>query len=207
MSGAVTSHLAKLVRTRPLAVLALAGLLGAGYAIADTKPAMKKLSAGPFTLKATPIASFGRAGQPAGTGKLEWRGGLLLQSEHKNFGGWSGLAIERDGRRFLAVSDAGAWMSGEITYAGQSPSGITRARIGPLLTRDGQNLKRGRDRDAEAVTLQSGSLDKANLLVAFEQNTRIARYDFSLSTGPPRRAASSSCQKPRASPRAAASKR
>jgi hypothetical protein len=179
----MSSHIRNLVRKRPLAALTVALVLGAGLAIADTKPAMKKLTSGPFTLKATPIANFGRAGQPAGTGKLEWRGGLLLQSEHRNFGGWSGLAIERDGRRFLAVSDAGAWMTGELTYAGKAPTGIANTRIGPLLTRDGQNLTRGRDRDAESLTLLSGSLDKANLLVAFEQNTRIARYDFSISKG------------------------
>lgn len=179
----MSSHIRNLVHKRPLAALALAVVLGTGYAIADNKPAMKKLTSGSFTLKATPISHFGRAGQPSGTGKLEWRGGLLLQSEHKNFGGWSGLAMERDGRRFLAVSDAGAWMTGEITYAGKAPTGIVRARIGPLRTREGQNLTRGRDRDAEGLTLLSGSLDKASLLVAFEQNTRIARYDFSVSKG------------------------
>lgn len=173
----------RLTRKRSLGALALAVVLCAGFAIADTKPAMNKLSPGPFTLKTSPISSFGRAGQPVSTGELEWRGGLLLQSEHKNFGGWSGLAIERDGRRFVAVSDAGAWMTGEITYSGNAPSGINRPRIGPLLTRDGQNLTRGRDRDAEAVTLLSDSLDKAILLVAFEQNARIARYDFSATAG------------------------
>lgn len=183
MSGAVSTPVRHQARKRLLGALALAVALGTGYAIADNKPAMKKLSSGSFTLKATPIANFGRAGQPAGAGKLEWRGGLLLQSEHKNFGGWSGLAIERDGRRFLAVSDAGAWMTGELTYAGKAPTGIARPRIGPLLTREGQNLTRGRDRDAEGLTLLSGSLDKATLLVAFEQNTRIARYDFSVSKG------------------------
>lgn len=183
MSGHKPAFSRSFMRRRRFAAFVAAAVLGAGHAIADNKPAMKRLSAGPFTLKAAPIGSFGRAGQPAGSGKLEWRGGLLLQSEHRNFGGWSGLAIEPDGRRFLAVSDAGAWMTGEITYQGKAPAGITHPRIGPLLMRDGQNLTRARDRDAEAVTLLAGSLDKAALLVAFEQNTRIARYDFSISKG------------------------
>lgn len=171
------------MRKRGLCAIAAVAVLGAGYAIADNKPAMKKLVAGPFTLKSSQISSFGRAGLPADTGKLQWRGGLLLQSEHKNFGGWSGLAMDRDGRRFIAVSDAGAWMAGEITYEGTAPGGISRPRIGPLLTREGTNLTRGRDRDAETVTLLSGTLDKAVLLVGFEQNTRIARYDFALAKG------------------------
>lgn len=105
-------------------------LLGAGLALADAKPAMKRLAAGRFTLTATQITSFGRGGLSAETGKLKWRGGLQLVSSHKNFGGWSGLVIEPDGRRFLSVSDAGAWMTGEITYENEAPSGIAHPRIG-----------------------------------------------------------------------------
>lgn len=174
--------------TRAIPAIVATALVGAGFAIADPKPAMKKLAAGRFTLSATPIPSFGRGGLNADTGKLKWRGGLQLVSRHKNFGGWSGLVIEQDGRRFLSVSDAGAWMTGEITYDGEAPSGIAQARIGPLLSLDGRNLQKGKDRDAESVALVSGNLDSASLLVGFEQNARIARYDFSSVTGvsPPR---------------------
>lgn len=168
---------------RMLGVFVTAALFGAGLAIADTKPAMKKLTTGGFTLNATPITSFGRGGLPASTGALEWRGGLVLQSTHKNFGGWSGLVVEPDGKRFLSISDAGAWMTGELTYSGQNLAGISNPRIGPLLTLEGSNLKRGKDRDAEALALVSGSLDDANILVAFEQNARIARYTFSRTRG------------------------
>lgn len=170
-------------RKRVVAGALLLAAVGGGIAIADNKPAMKKLQPGAFTLTTTPITSFGRGGTSADTGKLLWRGGLLLEAAHKNFGGWSGLVLEGDGRRFLAVSDAGAWMTGEITYKGPAPSGIAHARIGPLLAMDGGNLKRGRDRDAEAVALMSGIFDRARILVAFEQNARIAAYDFSIASG------------------------
>lgn len=166
-------------RKRLLASLGALILVSGGFAFADTKPQMKKLAVGPLTLTSTPIRQFGRAGLGGHTGALEWRGGLLLQSNHRNFGGWSGLAMEPNGRRFVTVSDAGAWMSGEIIYDAKSrPSGLENVHIGPLLTLQGTSLERGRDRDAEAVALAGGTLDKGSLLVAFEQNARIARYDF-----------------------------
>lgn len=166
-------------RKRLLAGLGVLALMTATWALADTKPQMKKLAVGPLTLTSTPIRDFGRGGLAGSTGELEWRGGLVLQSHHRNFGGWSGLAMEPDGRGFITVSDAGAWMSGEITYDSKArPSGLTNLHIGPMLTLQGKSLERGRDRDAEAVALASGTLGKGELLVAFEQNARIARYDF-----------------------------
>lgn len=166
-------------RKRLLVSLGALIAVSAGFALADTKPQMKKLAVGPLTLTSTPIGQFGRAGLGGRTGELEWRGGLILQSSHRNFGGWSGLAMEPNGRRFVTVSDAGAWMSGEIVYDAKSrPSGLENVHIGPLLTLQGTSLERGRDRDAEAVALAGGTLDKGSLLVAFEQNARIARYDF-----------------------------
>lgn len=167
-------------RKRLMLSLGALAVLTATFALADSKPQMKKLGVGPLTLVSTPIRQFSRNSDAGNTGDLEWRGGLLLQSRHRNFGGWSGLAMEPDGRRFITVSDAGAWMSGEIMYDAKAhPSGLKNLHIGPLRTQQGTSLQRGRDRDAEAVALASGSLDSGSLLVAFEQNARIARYDFS----------------------------
>lgn len=167
-------------RKRLMLSLGALAVLTATFALADSKPQMKKLGVGPLTLVSTPIRQFSRSSDAERTGELEWRGGLLLQSAHRNFGGWSGLAMEPDGRRFITVSDAGAWMSGEIMYDAKAhPSGLKNLHIGPLRTQQGTSLQRGRDRDAEAVALASGSLDSGSLLVAFEQNARIARYDFS----------------------------
>lgn len=151
---------------------------------ADPKPQVDALAIEAIGIAATPIASFHRAGgsELAG-GKLVWRGGLVLSSAHKNFGGWSGLVVEPDGKRFLAISDAGSWMSGDIVYKNKVPIEIANARIGPLLARDGAALARDRDRDAEGLALESGSLEHASILVSFERNSRIARYDFSMRAG------------------------
>lgn len=153
-------------------------LCAAAPAQAQVKPHNGQLTAGPVAVSAVRLPSFNRLGNGGDTGRLTFRGGLVLSSQHANFGGWSGLEIAADGRRFLAVSDAGGWMSGEIVYDAGAPARLAAVRIGPLLTLKGGNLKRGRDRDAEAVALESGSLDKGSVLVAFEQNGRIARYDF-----------------------------
>jgi hypothetical protein len=60
-------------------------------------------------------------------GQLEFRGGIELTSEHKAFGGISSITLERDGERFLAVTDKGNWLRGRIRYDGSKPVGIEDA--------------------------------------------------------------------------------
>ncbi len=129
-----------------------------------------------ISIEATRIASFSRTGTATRFGRLEFRGGLVLKSSDKNFGGLSGLAIEGDGRRFLAVSDEGAWLSGEVVYQGSSPAGIATARMASIPGFGGRELTRKRDKDAEAVALVSGNLSNGEVLIAFERNHRIGRY-------------------------------
>ena len=109
-------------------------------------------------------------------GRLEFRGGLVMSSSDARFGGFSGLIVSPDGRRLLAVSDQGHWLSGEIEHAGKAPSGIGKARMGPILALNGKPLTRKRDADAEDLALLSGTLKSGVALVAFERNRRIARH-------------------------------
>lgn len=109
-------------------------------------------------------------------GKLEFRGGLVLTSNDSAFGGWSGLAIDPDGQRFIAVSDEGTWLSGQIAYRGRTPVGLHQARIGPLLALRGRTLDKKRDLDAEAMTLLEGTLVHGTALVGFERNHRIGVF-------------------------------
>lgn len=112
----------------------------------------------------------------SGAGKLEFRGGLVLGSTAKDFGGLSGIVLEPDGRRFIAVSDEGTWLSGELTYDGAAPSGIRAARMGPISALRGRKLDRKRDLDAEALTRLDGTLDRGTLLIGFERNHRIGVF-------------------------------
>jgi hypothetical protein len=139
-----------------------------------------------IAVEARPIPHFDPR-DPSRTrfGRLEWRGGLVLSAPLPHFGGWSGLAIDKDGSRFLAVSDAGTYLAGRIVSEGGRPTGIADARIGPIRGADGP-LPGRRWRDAEAVTIVSGTLTRGEVLVAFEQRHRIVRHAVSAGVlGPP----------------------
>lgn len=154
------------------ACLAVAG----GIALAD-KPDPVSLKPQAIRIEARAIAGFDKSARDQMTfGRLQWRGGAVLTSTSSYFGGLSGLVVDPTGRRFLAVSDAGTWLAGELTYDERRLTGIANARIGALQAVGGKPLTRGRDRDAEAVALVDGSLAKGSLLIAFEGNDRIGRF-------------------------------
>lgn len=152
-----------------------------GSALADAKPDLGSLSPTDITIDTQSLTSFRRA-RPGDVqfGQLEFLGGLVLTApDSKYFGGWSGLAMNDDGRDFTAISDSGVWLIATLEYDGRAPSAVKNARLGPLLAVDGQPLKRNRDRDAEAISLINGTVRNGTVLIAFEQNSRVARYDVS----------------------------
>jgi len=162
----------------------LAGVLaGTGAALAPTlgrtedKDPPPPSSIESLEIDARPIRHFER-GRPEVMrfGQLEFRGGLVLSSPSANFGGWSGLVMEADGKSLLAISDIGSWMTANIAYDGSRPTGLTRARLGPLLGSRGQPLEVKREQDAEAVTLLEGNLQRGMLLIGFERLHRIGRF-------------------------------
>ncbi len=147
--------------------------------IAQGKPDTKALGVERIEVSARAFTSFDKISVGRTKfGELEWVGGLQLTSASKQFGGWSGLALDDDGRGFIAVSDSGAWMRGAIDYdKGGRPKALKSVDIGPLKALNNQTLRRNRDRDAEAVVLVSGTTRRGKLLIAFEQNHRIGRFE------------------------------
>ena len=91
-------------------------------------------------------------------------------------GGWSGLAVDAEGKRFFSISDAGSWMSGEIAYKGDQPVGIEGVRLGPIRAKSGEVLVRKRFSDAEGLTLASGTPEQGTALISFERKQRIGRF-------------------------------
>jgi hypothetical protein len=159
--------------------LSFGALTAAGIAVGGTKPSTADLRLEPIDVVARPIAAFDRR-RPEETrfGKLTWRGGLVLTSPSKNFGGWSGLALDADGRGFFAISDAGAWMSGALAYdAAGKPIAMQSVRLGPIQSSAGEPL-RSRDRDAEGLAVIEGSAAKGSVFISFERKHRIARFDL-----------------------------
>lgn len=146
--------------------------------MAEPKPDPKRQSVREIEVTSKPINSFDRSmGSQQRFGKLTFLGGLKLSSTDKSFGGWSGLAIDPDGKNIIAVSDAGLWMTATLQSKDGQLASFDNARTGPLKALSGENLARERDRDAEAVELVSGTLKRGKLLIAFEQNHRIGRFD------------------------------
>lgn len=155
---------------------ALAMLLG-GFGLASVKPNASRLVTHELTIRAAPIRSFTKSSRDGDrVGRLRFRGGLVLRSPDAAFGGFSGLEISPDGRQLLMVSDAGAWLKAKLNYRGDRPANLHSASLGPILALGNKRLRRGRDRDAEAVRLLNGNLNTGVVLVGFEINQRIGYF-------------------------------
>lgn len=106
-------------------------------------------------------------------GPLRYRGGLSLSAPHPAFGGLSGLWVAPDRSRFLAITDKGAWIGGEIDYAAEgSLKAVHEVEIGPLGELPQGRIADERGRDAEALTRGADGA----FHVAFEGKHRILRY-------------------------------
>jgi hypothetical protein len=135
---------------------------------AEPAPAVK------IEVLAKPIASFDtRDPGHRGFGALEFRGGLELTSPHADFGGLSGLRVERDGARFLALTDTGHWLRGRIVYKGDAPAGIADAEMAPILGADGKPLAGRGWYDTEALADDGGTM-----YVGIERVHQIVKFDY-----------------------------
>jgi hypothetical protein len=140
----------------------------------------------PVEVRSSRIPLYPDRPQDTRAGNLIYRGGLVLSSSDSRFGGWSDLAVSADGSEVLALSDAGRWLKARLSY-GTSGNLIqlTKADIAPLLDPEGQPIP-GRDSDAEGLSLERTGDLNGPVIVSFEGNVRIWRYDLSrgLNAGP-----------------------
>ncbi len=130
------------------------------------------VSAEALGIQATPVPLNPADPSVKRVGRLVYRGGLLLRSRHRRFGGLSGLHISADGKRLLAISDIGHWVEARLRYdrAGRL-IGLTHAHIGRLRKPDG-GLLGWRERDSETLAMLPGG----RLAVGFEGTPRIWIY-------------------------------
>jgi hypothetical protein len=165
---------------RSFSGLRLLVLIGALLALALTAPAAvgqkPAVTRGPvgIEVRARSFSAFeSRDGARRRFGALEFRGGLELTSPHPEFGGLSAIRVQRDGERFLAITDKGFWLRGRLRYAGAAPAGIEEAEIAPLLGPDGRPIQARRWYDSEALAEEGGVT-----YVGIERVHRILRYDY-----------------------------
>jgi len=111
-------------------------------------------------------------------GKLAWRGGIELIGPGKFFGGLSGITVGEDGTDFIAISDAGRWVTGNIQYSQDKLNSVANIKISPLLDPRGRPFEDKSRFDAESVAPFGNKRLKGDLLIAFEREQRIGRYNF-----------------------------
>ncbi len=143
---------------------------------ASGSPAKAPQLSDPIAIEITarPIDHFhiGHAGETR-FGALQFIGGLELESRNRHFGALSGLAVTNGGKRLIAVTDNGFWMTAAIDYDNSGrPTAITDALMTPMQDgRPDSLIDRGRG-DAEGVALDTSTYP-SRVIVAFERDHRI----------------------------------
>ena len=121
------------------------------------------------------FARFGNGNLPSG---LTFLGGLTLTSDDKNFGGFSGLEVSRDGKRFVSVSDRGHWLTGRLVYEAGRLKGVSDTRLAPILNHKGRIEDRKSRSDAEAVAAWSSKGLDGKVIVGFERRERVEQFNI-----------------------------
>ncbi|MGE0213302.1 MAG: esterase-like activity of phytase family protein [Parvibaculaceae bacterium] len=130
-----------------------------------------------LSVSLTPIPFFPRDPAVREFGTLKLLGSYRLASEHSAFGGFSGLVMAGDGSRLVAVSDDGWWFGATVERKDGAITGLSKARIAPLLDAEGKRPRSKIHRDAEALApWDAGGID-GRLIVGFERDERVAVYD------------------------------
>ena len=125
-------------------------------------------------ITARPLGAFDiREQTPRQFGLLEFRGGLVLTSPNRDFGGLSAIRVGSDGARFVALSDKGRWLRGRIVYEKSKPVGIADAEMAPVLGPDGRPITARGWYDTEALADDGGTL-----YVGLERVHQILRFNY-----------------------------
>jgi hypothetical protein len=149
-------------------VLILAFLAGKGGASSH-----RQLLPEPVRITAYAIPHF-RHSDPAAIrfGQLEYIGGLELRGAHASFGGISALRVAADGHRFLAVTDTGDWIEGQLAYLNGRLASVGGVTIAPTLGPDGSRAKDLGFWDSESIALDGGQafvgVERDHAILAFD---------------------------------------
>jgi hypothetical protein len=151
-------------------------LAGGLACLAAPQTASARWVSGPenIIVQATPLSGFSIIGRERRRfGELTFRQGLDLRSSHTGFGGWSGLWRSADGAELVAVSDAGSWFTARVTQVAGILSGLSDARVAPMLSASGLPLGSTRAYDVEGLTIVDGVA-----YVCIERVQAVLRFNF-----------------------------
>lgn len=119
-----------------------------------------------------PIHTFRFRSDETRFGKLEFVGGLVMESPNSLFGALSSIRFRPDGQSFVMVLDTGHWLTGQIERdsAGRL-SGLDEVRIASMKDRLGRTEGAKYDMDSESLALRGDQV-----LVSFERRHRVDVY-------------------------------
>ncbi|MDQ0503853.1 esterase-like activity of phytase family protein [Xanthobacter agilis] len=170
MGAGSRSRFARIASIAAAGVLAL-GLAGAVVVgTATSKPTALPEQPEALSVTATPITRFKIGDDGTRFGALSFRGGLVLHSAYPAFGGISGFTLAPD-NRFLAVTDAGVFLSGRLDVDGDRPTGLSDVMAAALKDDAGRlQAQRGRG-DSESLTIAPDAV-----YVGMEDVNEVWRY-------------------------------
>ena len=126
-------------------------------------------AADPITITSEPIARFGNGST---FGALTYLGGAELTSDDERFGGFSGLSVDPETGRVIAVTDRGTWLEAILRVDDEGTPQLDAARMGAMLNADGQPFPNKARADAEGL---APGVD-GRLYASFERRHRILIY-------------------------------
>lgn len=137
-----------------------------------TAPAAAEFAA--LTVSAAPVALYPDNPAQLKLDRLVYRGGLVLTSPNKDFGGWSDLSVTPDGGHVTAISDNGFWFDADLAYDPDNRlTGLGSARFGELpSTSERFRITRTEFSDAEGMSIAADG----SIYVSFERRHRIYLY-------------------------------
>lgn len=165
------------ISLRTAAALALLAIVSTGAIAAPL----------PIDVTATPIERFDLTGQTR-LGPLEFRGGMVLTSTSKVFGGISGMSLSAGGVGLFAITDKGIWLAAQIESDGDRPIGLSNVTATAMLSEDGRKLAQIGRGDAESLARTSdgyvAGIERKQEIWAFAgADPRLARGKMVVSGG------------------------
>jgi hypothetical protein len=156
---------------RAIALVVASLLAAATSVLAGGKPSNIPRGTRDLSARAEPIERFCARDETSRVGDLEFRGGLDLRASSADFGGISGLSVDPDTDRFLAISDAGLWIAGRFEERHGRLVGVDDLVMAPMLGAGNKPLMRMRRGDTESLGLSNGiayvGIERANEIVRF----------------------------------------
>lgn len=129
--------------------------------------------AGPITVETAPLPLDSETPGRRAVGALTYRGGLVLSSSDRAFGGLSALGVSADGRRMVALTDRGRRFAARLVYDENGDlAGLRRTELDAMAGIDGAPLTAKSESDIESMSPGV----EGEIIVAFERRHRLWRY-------------------------------